>query len=422
MDYAFCSNMFTLGQVDRMHAALNSSISGRNNLWSQANLVATGTDVPNPVNNCLPVADFTANQRLICQGDAVTFTDASWRTGINSVNWTFNGATPSTSTSSSQSVIFNNLYWQGVSLTATGNAGSDTKNRPFYIYVSPPWAEYSGAYSESFENPTSYQSWFTLTNENNASKWQSTNSAGATGSSSMYLNAHSETVYFPNYIPGIGMNDVDELISPSFDLSAVSSGVFSFKYTAATRATVLADITEELKVWVSVNCGKTWFSIRTIQGIALANAGSYSNPYFPTQSSQWQTVSINLQPLFLVNNVRFKFQYTSGKMSNNIFIDDVNISGVVGIDENTSDNFNLNTYPNPFNETTTVSYTLNKSQNITMSVYDILGNVVLDVLNDNKPQGEHTLVINRGSLQSGIYLLKLTGDNGLQVNKKIVIQ
>ncbi|MDT8413328.1 MAG: M43 family zinc metalloprotease [Vicingaceae bacterium] len=422
MDYSFCNRMFTVGQVDRMHAALNSSVSGRNNLWSQANLVATGTDVPNPVNNCAPIADFTVNQRLICQGDAVTFTDASWKTAINSVNWTFSNGTPSTSTSSSQTVVFNDLFWQGASITATGNAGSDTETKPFYIYVSPPWSEYSGTYSESFENPTSYQSWFTITNENNASKWQATSVAGATGTSSMYLNAHSEPVFFPNYIPGIGRNDIDALISPSFDLSSVTSGVLTFKYSSATRATVLGEITEELKVYASLNCGKSWLPLRTIQGINLANAGSYANPYFPTQSSQWETVTINLQSALQTNNVRFKFEYKSGKMSNNLFLDDVNISGIVGIEENSTDIFNLNTYPNPFNESTTVSYTLNKSQNVTMRIYDLLGNVVLDVLNDNQTQGNHLLVINRGSLKSGIYLLKLTGDNGMEVNQKIVLQ
>jgi hypothetical protein len=422
MDYSYCSHMFTIGQVDRMRAALNSSVSGRNNLWSQANLVATGTDVPNPVNNCIPVADFTANQRLICQGDVVTFTDASWRTDINSVNWTFNGGTPSTSSNSTQSVTFNNLYWQEISITATGAAGSNTKTNPYYIHVSPPWSQYSGAFYESFENSTANQSWFSITNQNNASIWQPTSSAAATGSNSMYLNAHSEPVYFPNYIPGIGRNDIDALISPSFDLSSVTSGVLTFKFSAATRATVLADITEEFKVYASLNCGKSWLPLRTIQGIALANAGSHNNPYFPTTSSQWETVTINLQSILQVNNVRFKFEYKSGKMSNNFFLDDINISGIVGVDENDTDDFNLNTYPNPFNESTTVSYRLNKSQNVTMRVYDLLGNVVLDVLNDNQAQGEHTLVINRGSLQSGIYLLKLTGDNGLEVNNKIVIQ
>ncbi|NSL85322.1 T9SS type A sorting domain-containing protein [Chitinophaga sp. Mgbs1] len=41
MDYASCTKMFTIGQSQRMNAALNSVVARRNNLWSAANLAAT---------------------------------------------------------------------------------------------------------------------------------------------------------------------------------------------------------------------------------------------------------------------------------------------------------------------------------------------------------------------------------------------
>lgn len=54
MEYSYCSKMFTEGQKTRMHAALNSSPGGRNNLWSELNLQATG--IVSPLN---PDCDFT---------------------------------------------------------------------------------------------------------------------------------------------------------------------------------------------------------------------------------------------------------------------------------------------------------------------------------------------------------------------------
>jgi len=42
MDYSYCNKMFTYGQKDRMHACLNSTIAGRNNLHTTENLMATG--------------------------------------------------------------------------------------------------------------------------------------------------------------------------------------------------------------------------------------------------------------------------------------------------------------------------------------------------------------------------------------------
>ena len=42
MDYTPCPSMYSLGQKTRVIAALNSSVAGRNNLWTNANLIATG--------------------------------------------------------------------------------------------------------------------------------------------------------------------------------------------------------------------------------------------------------------------------------------------------------------------------------------------------------------------------------------------
>lgn len=42
MTYSYCTRMFTQGQRDRVHAALNDPLAGRNNLWTPANLALTG--------------------------------------------------------------------------------------------------------------------------------------------------------------------------------------------------------------------------------------------------------------------------------------------------------------------------------------------------------------------------------------------
>ena len=51
MEYAYCSRMFTQGQKNRMHNCIIGGIAGRNNLSSNANLIATGVLFPN--NNCV---------------------------------------------------------------------------------------------------------------------------------------------------------------------------------------------------------------------------------------------------------------------------------------------------------------------------------------------------------------------------------
>lgn len=79
MDYTPCPSMFTEGQKTRIHAALNSSVAGRSNLWTNANLVATGcmastssveelsssfTVHPNPATNTVKITG-VSNESMI---------------------------------------------------------------------------------------------------------------------------------------------------------------------------------------------------------------------------------------------------------------------------------------------------------------------------------------------------------------------
>ena len=57
MDYSddFCMNMFSLGQGERMRSAINTY---RNNLTTNSNLIATGTNDDHVLVDCPPIAEF----------------------------------------------------------------------------------------------------------------------------------------------------------------------------------------------------------------------------------------------------------------------------------------------------------------------------------------------------------------------------
>ena len=67
----------------------------------------------------------------------------------------------------------------------------------------------------------------------------------------------------------------------------------------------------------------------------------------------------------------------------------------------------LQNYPNPFNPTTTISYTLQKTSDVKLAVYDLLGHEVAMLVNDKKPAGTHTVQFDGANLTSGIYIYKL---------------
>jgi photosystem II stability/assembly factor-like uncharacterized protein len=77
-------------------------------------------------------------------------------------------------------------------------------------------------------------------------------------------------------------------------------------------------------------------------------------------------------------------------------------------------NFSLSqNYPNPFNPTTNIQYQIPNREFVTIKVYDILGNEVATLVNEEKPTGSYSVNFDAGELSSGIYFYRLTaGDFG----------
>jgi PKD repeat protein len=80
----------------------------------------------------------------------------------------------------------------------------------------------------------------------------------------------------------------------------------------------------------------------------------------------------------------------------------------------------LGSYPNPFNGSTTISYSVSGDANIELYVMDLLGNRVSTIETDRIPAGSYTKIYNAETLASGMYLLQMKINNDL-VTKKIVI-
>ncbi len=78
-------------------------------------------------------------------------------------------------------------------------------------------------------------------------------------------------------------------------------------------------------------------------------------------------------------------------------------------------------YPNPFNPATTIRFDISKSTNVTLRVYNVLGQVVATLLN-NQPvsAGYHSVQFNAGNLASGVYLYRLEY-NGMTSTKKMIL-
>jgi hypothetical protein len=77
-------------------------------------------------------------------------------------------------------------------------------------------------------------------------------------------------------------------------------------------------------------------------------------------------------------------------------------------------------FPNPFNPSTKINYTLNQAGFVQLKVYNILGVEVATLVNGYKYSGDHSVDFNASKLSSGVYLYQLSVNNFTQTRKMIL--
>ncbi len=402
MDYSYCHKMFTQGQATRMRAALTSTIAQRYNLWQPENLILTGTD-----SNLLCKADFSVSKTEICVGETVNFKDLSYNEP-SSWNWSFPGATLTTSSDRNPVVTYNIPGIYDVNLIVSDGVSTISENRNGYIAV----LQTSGLalpFVEGFESFTSLleNNWF-VNNPDQDQSWEVTNT-GATGLKSIRIN---------NFNNPIGA--VDEISSTTIDLSSFVKVNISFKVAYAKKNASVT--TDELKLFVSSNCGTIWVQ-RWSQSASLATAPAQASAFTPTDSSQWMKYTISTLPLAYMNsNFRFKFQFKNGG-GNNIYIDDINISDYsVGINEQDKYISDFRVIPNPFNEDAVIAFSLSEIETVKLTVIDMLGKESVIQPASVLPSGQYNLKLNKAELDlsRGIYFIKLMLGDTIIIRKIIL--
>ena len=90
-------------------------------------------------------------------------------------------------------------------------------------------------------------------------------------------------------------------------------------------------------------------------------------------------------------------------------------------DPNIPDGFELkNNYPNPFNPSTTIEYNLPERAFVTLKIYDVLGNEISTLVQEEKPAGKFTIEFDGNKISSGVYFYSLKS-NGKSITKKMLM-
>ncbi|RKY96881.1 MAG: hypothetical protein DRQ13_05435 [Ignavibacteriae bacterium] len=211
-------------------------------------------------------------------------------------------------------------------------------------------------------------------------------------------NLTSTEVFTPLCRPVIGRSQNSYYIFVAF--SAATEDVF----VGADSSTYFAGY-----FMLSTNGGETW---------------GYPNKFTPdTPLLDWKYISIaHINPsISYITDIHMILQADSLEGSPNPqwlsanYYHTSTVFPIVNVDKDpiTVTDFKLEqNYPNPFNPTTTIIYQLPEFSFVTIKVYDVLGNEIATLVNEEKPPGEYEVDFNSHSgegrnLTSGIYFYQL---------------
>ncbi|HPI66960.1 MAG TPA: T9SS type A sorting domain-containing protein [bacterium] len=94
----------------------------------------------------------------------------------------------------------------------------------------------------------------------------------------------------------------------------------------------------------------------------------------------------------------------------------------VGVKYNNTFEFDLYLYPNPFNPTTTINFSLPYDEQVKLSVYDLRGREVMVLVDDFRTAGEYSILWNAVYEPSGVYFARLQTDNQTKVIKMQLVK
>jgi CubicO group peptidase (beta-lactamase class C family) len=98
------------------------------------------------------------------------------------------------------------------------------------------------------------------------------------------------------------------------------------------------------------------------------------------------------------------------------------ITEVDEISNQISDFYLEQNFPNPFNPSTNIKYSVPQSSHVQIKVYDVLGNEIETLVNEEKPSGTYELTWNAVNLPSGVYFYRLKAGSFVETRKMILLK
>jgi hypothetical protein len=195
--------------------------------------------------------------------------------------------------------------------------------------------------------------------------------------------------------------------------------------------------TQSSGVYLSTNNGASWtqtsLNNRTVRSLAISGsnifAGTDSNGvYLSTNNgANWTQINDGFNPVPTVSSLAIGNNYIfAGTYGNSVWRRSYPITEAENTSSDLLSDYELyQNYPNPFNPSTSIQYAVGNRQFVQLKVYDILGNEVATLVNEEKEPGYYEVYFNVGqtiSLSSGVYFYRLQAGDFVETKKMILLR
>ena len=200
--------------------------------------------------------------------------------------------------------------------------------------------------------------------------------------------------------PTIASGTVISLITEKISLSTISNPNLYLSTSYAARG---GNSNDQLKVYVSTDCGSSWTNIFSPSGASLATGTDPGSQYrYWADPNKWLTHKISLSNYASAGHILLKFEGTSAA-GQCFYLDNIWVStNVLSEDEEDIQN-NIRVFPNPSSDLTKFEITLNYESEVSVAILNISGQKVLNIESQTLPSGNHIIETSVSDLPSGIY-------------------
>ena len=138
----------------------------------------------------------------------------------------------------------------------------------------------------------------------------------------------------------------------------------------------------------------------------------------------WQTQNVTTKAA--LNSIFFINEYEGWAVGDSGLILHTTTGGGVSVEEETNgipNKYNLTqNYPNPFNPSTKIKYSIPQISNVTIKVFDILGNEIETLVNEEKHTGVYEITWYAEEIPSGVYFYQLKAGDFVESKKMVLLK